>query len=358
MKETTATVETRGLSTGYRNKKNCNTVMQPLDATLRGGELTCLLGPNGAGKSTLLKTLSGFLPPLKGEVLFFGRSLAGYSRNELARTLGVVLTERTAPENMTVQQMVELGRSPYSGFWGRLGDNDRRIVDEALLITGTGAFRHRMVADLSDGERQKVMIAKVLAQQTPVIFLDEPTAFLDYPSKVETMKLLHMLSRTKGKTIFMSTHDLDLALQTADTVWLIDKKNGVRTGSPEDLSLDGSLARYFDNEGVVFDPLTGLFRLYEQCDRKIHVAGDPVRVAMAAKALARNGVMALTGADNNATVPTITASADCYMLDGERIGTVAALLDALRRRGIISRENTVLREETEILTDLTDETKQ
>ena len=259
MKEPTIRIES--LSMGYRGKNNVTVVARDINATLQGGELTCLLGPNGAGKSTLLRTLSAFLPAVSGQIFLLGRKLSDYTDKELSKVIGVVLTEKPDVRNMTVYDMVGLGRSPYTGFWGNLHDEDRRIVDEAIEMVGIGPLRERLIQTLSDGERQKVMIAKALAQQTPVIFLDEPTAFLDFPSKVEIMQLLHRLSRTMGKTIFLSTHDLDLALQMADKIWLLDKSKGVHIGTPQELALNGVISDFFVRKGISFDASCLQFRI-------------------------------------------------------------------------------------------------
>ena len=246
------TIKIESLSTGYRGKNNVTIVARDINATIHGGELTCLLGPNGAGKSTLLRTLSAFLPPVKGNITIMGRNLRDYTDRELAKTIGVVLTEKTDLRNMTVEDLVGLGRSPYTGFWGTLHKQDLEIVANAIDMVGIEPLRGRMIHTLSDGERQKVMIAKALAQETPVIFLDEPTAFLDFPSKVEIMQLLHNLSRTTGKTIFLSTHDLELALQISDTIWLMDREKGVMIGTPDQLATDGSLSSFFNQRGIEF----------------------------------------------------------------------------------------------------------
>ena len=246
------TIQIESLSTGYRNKNNVAIVAHDINATIHGGELTCLLGPNGAGKSTLLRTLSAFLPPVKGNITIMGRNLRDYSDRELSKTIGVVLTEKTDLRNMTVEDLIGLGRSPYTGFWGTLHQHDRDIVAKAIEMVGIEPLKDRMIHTLSDGERQKVMIAKALAQETPVIFLDEPTAFLDFPSKVEIMQLLHTLSRTTGKTIFLSTHDLELALQIADTIWLMDRQKGVMIGTPDELATNGSLNSFFTQRGIEF----------------------------------------------------------------------------------------------------------
>lgn len=218
------TVQLNSLSIGYKEKgAKIKYIAQGIQASLYGGQLTCLLGANGAGKSTLLRTLSAFQPPLKGEILIKGKPLNAYTNNERARLIGVVLTERPELQNMTVFELAGMGRSPYTGFWGNLSKADKIIVEEALRMVGMEEMATRMVETLSDGERQKVMIAKALAQQTSVIFLDEPTAFLDYPSKVDTMLLLRRLAHETGKTIFLSTHDVELALQTADMLWLMKR---------------------------------------------------------------------------------------------------------------------------------------
>ena len=246
------TIQIESLSTGYRGKNNVTIVAHDINATINGGELTCLLGPNGAGKSTLLRTLSAFLPPVKGDITIMGRNLRDYSDRDLSKTIGVVLTEKTDLRNMTVEDLIGLGRSPYTGFWGTLHQKDREIMAKAIGMVGIESLRGRMIHTLSDGERQKVMIAKALAQETPVIFLDEPTAFLDFPSKVEIMQLLHTLSRTTGKTIFLSTHDLELALQIADTIWLLDREKGVMIGTPNELASNGSLNSFFTQRGIEF----------------------------------------------------------------------------------------------------------
>ena len=278
------TIELRNLSIGYNEKgKGIKTIAQGIQAHLCGGELTCLLGANGAGKSTLLKTLSAFLTPLEGEILVEGKALKEYTQNERAKLIGVVLTEKPELHHMTVNELVGLGRSPYTGFWGNLSKEDQGIVDEALRMVGMQEMASRQVDTLSDGERQKAMIAKALAQQTPIIFLDEPTAFLDYPSKVETMLLLRQLAHDTGKTIFLSTHDVELALQTSDTLWLMRRIRGATSeratsdelqatsgdsttqspeslrntpltiGSPRQLADDGSLGGFFVGRDFAFD---------------------------------------------------------------------------------------------------------
>lgn len=320
-------IKVHDLVTGYKNGKSVAIVSGRFDATLRSGELTCLLGPNGAGKSTLLRTLAAFQPPVGGEVLIEGRPLASYPDRELSKVIGVVLTERISLDNMNVTELVGLGRSPYTGFWGRLSAHDMEVVDRAIRQVRIDDLRDRNVDTLSDGERQKVMIAKALAQETPVIFLDEPTAFLDYPSKVEIMHLLHRLSHEQGKTVFMSTHDLELALQIADKLWLMDKKLGVSIGTPEDLSLNGDMERYFEREGVIFDRDSGLFRVRNTVDRSVRLTGEGVAYNMLKKALLRNGIAVSYESDCD---PVIEVRGDSqYLVDGKVMSTIEAVLDML-----------------------------
>lgn len=250
------TVTLSSLSIGYRLRGGDKVVAAGINASLHAGELTCLIGANGAGKSTLLKTLAAFLPKLGGSIYIKDKEVADYTNRELSQLVGVVLTSRPEAENMTAEEVVGLGRTPYTGFWGTLGTDDKRIVTESMEQVGVAHLAARMVTTLSDGERQKVMLAKALAQQTPIIILDEPTAFLDYPSKVDTLLLLTRLSHETGKTVFMSTHDLELALQTADRLWLMPGNGHVITGTPRELADSGDLSAFIERRGIEFDKET------------------------------------------------------------------------------------------------------
>lgn len=234
------------LSIGYHSRNNERIVASGVNAALYRGSLTCLLGPNGVGKSTLLRTLAGFQPPLEGGILLAGRRLDEYSARELAQTIGVVLTEKPDVGMMTAEELIALGRSPYTDFWGRLTRQDREAVEEALVMVGIETLAKRQVSTLSDGERHKVMIAKALAQQTDIIFLDEPTAFLDYPSKVDVLRLLHKICHEADKAVFLSTHDLELTLKVADTLWLMTRDEGILTGTPRQMEAAGALKRHLD----------------------------------------------------------------------------------------------------------------
>lgn len=209
------------LSVGYTPS---HPVISDINLELRSGQLACLIGENGIGKSTLLKTLTGFLPKLKGSLLLGDRDIESFSQRELARQVSIVLTQKPDVQNLTIEEIIGLGRSPYTGFFGRLRVEDRKVVDDAIATMGIEKLRGRMIQTLSDGERQKVMIAKALAQETPIILLDEPTAFLDFPSKAETFQSLQRMAHERDKLILLSTHDLELAVRFADS--LLEVKKG------------------------------------------------------------------------------------------------------------------------------------
>ena len=232
-------ITTSRLTVGYRGHR----VVEDISLSLPCGRLVCLLGPNGAGKSTLLRTLCGFQPPIAGTVTISGNDITTMSAAEVARLVSVVLTDRPLTPSLTAREMVGMGRAPYTGFWGRLSDDDRRLVSEAMQTVGIDSLATRRMGRLSDGERQKVMIAKALAQHTPVIVLDEPTAFLDYPSKVAVMKTLARLAHDEGKTILMSTHDLELAAQLGDELMEIENKHIRKITADEVSRIIGRLLR-------------------------------------------------------------------------------------------------------------------
>lgn len=218
------------LTVGYQQARRTPTaVLAGLNATLCSGRLTCLVGANGIGKSTLLRTLAAFQPPISGQMCYCPDeqaapiNLASLSQARLARLVSVVLTAKPSVENLSVEQVVALGRSPYTNIWGTLRAKDHRMVEWAMDVVGITNLRHRLVQTLSDGERQKMMIAKALAQDTPVILLDEPTAFLDYKSKVEVLDLLARLAHETNKMVLLSTHDLEQAVHAADALWVVAK---------------------------------------------------------------------------------------------------------------------------------------
>ena len=208
------------LSVGYTASQ---ALVSDVNVELQSGQLHCLIGRNGIGKSTLLKTLTGFLPKLSGNLLLDGKGIETFRQQALARKISIVLTQKPDVQNLTVAEVIGLGRSPYTGFFGKLRVRDCAVVDDTIHSVGIEPLRHRMIQTLSDGERQKVMIAKALAQETPIILLDEPTAFLDFPSKAETFQLLRSMAHEKDKLILLSTHDLELAVRFADCLLEVEE---------------------------------------------------------------------------------------------------------------------------------------
>ena len=242
------------LNTGYG--KTC--IGHQLQGHLDQGTLTALLGTNGSGKSTLLRTMAGLQSPvaLPGEadptLTVCGRSMKDYSPRELARQLSVVLTFRPEVDNLTADDVVRMGRIPYANAFGRETEEDLRCIHQAYEMTGTAPFRHRKLSTLSDGERQRIFIAKALAQDTPLILLDEPTAFLDFPSKIGMMRLLERLAHEQHKTILLSTHDIEPALQMADALWLLNPE-GIVCGTPDTLGERGDIEKFFCTDGMEYD---------------------------------------------------------------------------------------------------------
>lgn len=323
------------LAVGYLHSRSASrTVAGPLSLALWPGELVCLLGPNGAGKSTLLRTLAGLQPPLAGRLDVGGASLSSLSAADRARQLSIVLTERPEAGTLTVQELVRLGRHPHTNWLGGLTAHDHDRVRAALAATDTTAFAARPMGELSDGERQKVMLARALAQDTPIILLDEPTAHLDLPNRVALMRLLHQLARSTGKAILLSTHELDLALQAADRVWLLPATGELLTGTPEDLVLSGAFAAAFYRDGLTFDPTTGTFDLHAPTGPAVQLIGEGAAAFWTRRALVRAGfVPTAAPAAWRVTVPP-TGSFNqwiSHLPDPQTHETITALLHRLDR---------------------------
>lgn len=256
-----AMLSTIDLAVGYRNGKRVTEVLTHLDVSLYAGELVCLLGANGIGKSTLLRTISGVQLALKGTIEINGRDLTDYSSKELSKLIGIVYTDRTLAGALTVEELVSLGRQPYTGFFGRLDADDRQVVADAIESVGMSHKTHDYVATLSDGERQKAMIARALAQETPIIILDEPTAFLDVASRIETMQLLRQLAQSQQKAVLLSTHDVGLSLPLTDRLWLVTADSTVVEGTTSQFISDGTLNNLFPARNIAFDSSVMDFRV-------------------------------------------------------------------------------------------------
>ncbi len=247
------------LTIGYNDSNKEKIVHQGLNFNLHLGELTCLLGANGAGKSTMLRTLSGAQPQLQGQLILNGKPLKEYSERERSKTIGVVLTDKIFAGGLTVYELISLGRQPHTGFFGRLRKNDHEIIKQAIKSVGIEHKAESYVAELSDGERQKAMIAKALVQESPLIILDEPTAFLDVVSRIEIMQLLHKIASEQNRAILLSTHDIDQALVLADKLWLLTKGQGIICGTTEDIILQHRMENLFPNSDIKFDYDHGVY---------------------------------------------------------------------------------------------------
>ena len=328
---------TENLSIGYPQKRRPpRIVADGINVTLHRGEVVCLLGPNGAGKSTLLRTLAGMQAPLSGAVWLDGQPLASYDARALARRLSVVLTERISVGMLSAYGLVALGRYPYTSWTGRLTPADDDVVRQALTAVGAWPLASRYVAELSDGERQKVLIARALAQEPAVMILDEPTAFLDLPHRVEIVRILRDLAHRDGCTILLSTHDLDLALRHADKLWLLDDLGRLRSGAPEDLVLDGAFGATFQGRGLVFDPVTGTFVGDRAPAGQIDLIGAGVAATWTRRALERQGYAVHEGLNGSAArVRVLPEAAETeWLLEmggaPQRCDSVGELLNALR----------------------------
>ena len=284
------TLYIRNLTIGYKRKQGNLVVCDKLNAQINPGEMVCLLGENGSGKSTLIRTISGFQPALDGSGSIMGKNLFSLKEREIALLAAVVLTDRIDVPNATVEEMVSLGRSPYTNMMGKLTKEDKQIIAESINKCGIQHKAKEQLSNLSDGEKQKVSIAKALAQDTPLIILDEPTAFLDLPARVEIIQLLRNIAMTSSKSILMSTHDLDLAIQMADKLWLLPKGGPLITGSPEDLLLQDSFKRLFVDRGVEFDNKTGLFKVKYNHNKELAIKGHGFEYVLLRRAFARKGI--------------------------------------------------------------------
>lgn len=246
-------LHTSSLSVGYRTRRQEKMLLANLNLHLEQGKLTALLGINGTGKSTLLRTLAGLHPALSGQVFLAGKDLAKLPRNEIAQKISLVLTDKPEINLMKVRELVGLGRYPYIGWSGKLTDLDRKKIDQALQITQITTWAEQKVHQLSDGQQQKVWIARALAQDTPLLFLDEPTAHLDLINRLEILLLLKKIAEQQQKAVLIATHDLAEVLQVAHNIWLIDKEKKLISANPLSLIESNHIEKNFTNTSIYFD---------------------------------------------------------------------------------------------------------
>jgi iron complex transport system ATP-binding protein len=276
------------LETGYGSGSRKKLILPSMNATANKGELIAVIGRNGIGKSTLLRTLAGLQPSLGGNIIVNGKNLSEFSRIELAQETGYISTESVKVSNMTVYDLVALGRFPHTNWIGNLDIENQNAIREALEMTSMAGFRGRFINEISDGERQKAMIARIIAQDAGIMIMDEPTAFLDAGSKFEILHLLNTLSHVNGKTIIFSTHDLHIAVSQADKIWLISG-NRLQEGAPEDLMMRGSFDHLFDSSNVRFNAESGTFSFSSAIRGAVSIEGKGVERLWVEKALKRLG---------------------------------------------------------------------
>lgn len=289
-----ASIIGKNLSLGYAKGKVQKEILHGLDFELLSGEMTCLLGPNGVGKSTLVKAILGQLEPFKGEVLLNEKSISSYSNEDLAKELSVVLTEPFLPGNMTVGQLVAMGRIPHTNWTGKLEDRDREVIQNALSATKIEYLRDERLSEISDGQRQKALIARALAQDGKVMVLDEPTAHLDLVNRYEIMHLLREISKNQGKAILVVTHDLEIALETADRFWLLNCGTPLISGLPEDLVISGQINQLLPGEKFHFSVEKGRIES-KNVEPKFDISGPKISSAWISKALEKAGIKGLSG---------------------------------------------------------------
>ncbi|WP_226390477.1 ABC transporter ATP-binding protein [Penaeicola halotolerans] len=297
MKQPILTAE--NLTIGYVHKKAQKVILSNLNFSLYQGEVVGLLGANGVGKSTLLRTLSGVQPELAGTISIEGKPLSSFSKNELAQKLSLVLTDSIRQSQLTVYDLVALGRIPYTNWTGHLSPNDHQKVAEAIALTHIQYIQEANLDELSDGQLQKAMIARALAQDGEIMILDEPIAHLDIPNKLDIMKLLQNLARTTQKAIIIATHELELALQMSDKLWLLECDSQLTVGLPEELALKGEISKIYGTHAAHFDISQGVFKLHTEIKHHIHVKGNSAETYWTSRALEKLGIGLKDQAENS-----------------------------------------------------------
>ena len=282
-------LSTSKLTIGYKTSRGKLELEKNLQVTINRGELVCLIGPNGCGKSTLMRTLAGLQQPLHGDPVIAGVNVKKTKPHQRARLLSLVLTDKISVGTMTVWDIVSIGRYPYTNNFAKLEARDHDMINHALNSVQLNEYKSRAFHELSDGEKQRVLIAKALAQDTPLIMLDEPTAHLDLPTRVEIMNILKRLATETHKAILLSTHELNLALQTANIIWLMKREEQLISGAPEDLVLNGAFERVFKSNTFHFDKRSGSFKVVHPVKGKVVLQGNDVHSIWTRRALERAG---------------------------------------------------------------------
>ncbi|MGY6742214.1 MAG: ABC transporter ATP-binding protein [Cecembia sp.] len=318
------------LNLGYRKGKELNTIAENLDFELEKGKLTCLLGPNGVGKSTLIKTIMGQLPPLQGQIFLDAKPIQKYNLREISKKIAVVLTDKIRMGTLSVRQLVELGRIPHTSWLGKLAPEDQNQVDNAIKATNIQYLADRPLTELSDGQLQKVMIARALAQDGEILLLDEPTAHLDLVNRLEIMQLLKTIARNENKAILITTHDLEIAIETADEFWLMPCGSPLVTGLPEDLILQQNLDLLLPSHQLYFDRDAGKIKSKIEI-LKINIDGPASMKKWLEQALIKNNITKLP---KDQSITLTENPFELIFKDGEtetRFHQIKSLIDFFKR---------------------------
>ena len=281
-------IHTQSLAIGYIEGGINKVLQENINLSLSSGEIISLMGQNGVGKTTFIKTLSGLHKGISGSVLHQDRLIDEFSKSALAKQISVVLTEKPFAAHLSVIELIALGRHPYSNWLGRLSTSDKQAIDVAMNQTNINYLARKKLYQLSDGQFQKVMIARALAQETDLIILDEPTAHLDLSNKIEIMLLLKSIAGN-GKGVLIATHDLQVSLQLSDRLWLFNFNRPVLDGCPEDLILQGAIDQTLFPVNNNIDLTTGTVKHLDERKGNVLLQGDPTMVHWTAQALQRNG---------------------------------------------------------------------
>lgn len=325
-----AVIKLENISTGYSDRKNRKSVSTDVNLTAEKGKLIFLTGPNGSGKTTLLKTITGDLKALNGRVTIAGTEISSLKSSELSRLISVVFTTIPDPGYLTVEEITSLGRSPYTGFRNLLSDSDRSVIKKSLKTLGLDHLKGRLFNRLSDGEKQKTMIARALCQDTEIICMDEPSSHLDFPSRVELVSFLKTITEKENKTIIVSSHDLNIAINSSDIMWLIDQTGNIHSGAPEDLALSGTVGSVFNRGNFSFSESTGEFIIGKTFKDKIKITGSTIPSLWTEKGFRKLG---FSRTEDNADIMIIikkTAGSCKWHYGDNTFSSIESLLDYFR----------------------------
>jgi len=312
---------TKDLTTGYSQKKEQVIIHEQLNISLPEGKMVALIGPNGSGKSTLLRTIAGLQKPLSGSVLVDGKNLFSCNNAEKSTLISLVLTDRIEAGYLSVEQVISFGRYPYTGWGGNLSPADWDRIEQAIILCHLERLAKKPFSQLSDGEKQRTMIARAIAQDTPIVVLDEPTAHLDLSYRVEILSLLKQLSRNTNKSIVVATHELDLAMHLADQLWLMPAQHQFFSNIPEELALNGNISDSFNSALVQFDEWSGTFRINRHPTKFIKLTGAGPRAVWTQKALEREGF----GIDKKSETEVVLTE-EAWCINNETVLTLTALI--------------------------------